>query len=303
MTVDGRVRGRHDGARQARSGDRSAADGDSLPLDEVTLLAPVPEPARCTGSASTTARTRPRPARSGRRRRSCSRRCRPPPRRRAARCAAPRPCDGWTTRASWRWSWAPAARSPATRCRRRQRARPPAPRAPVDPRQGRRHVLPLGPVDHDRRRGPRPQALRLRTWVNGELRQDGLDRRHVFRVDELVAFISETCTLRPGDLILTGTPTGVGMALDPPRFLALGRRSADRDRAAWARSSTRSLEPVAAELSRARRLSACSITRSISPYSAASSALKKRSRSMSGGPAPRAGRCARRRSRRSARAC
>jgi 2-keto-4-pentenoate hydratase/2-oxohepta-3-ene-1,7-dioic acid hydratase in catechol pathway len=64
--------------------------------------------------------------------------------------------------------------------------------------------------------------LQLRTWVNGELRQDARTCDLVFGPRELVAFISQTCTLRPGDLILTGTPSGVGMALDPPRFLQSG---------------------------------------------------------------------------------
>jgi 2-keto-4-pentenoate hydratase/2-oxohepta-3-ene-1,7-dioic acid hydratase in catechol pathway len=44
----------------------------------------------------------------------------------------------------------------------------------------------------------------------------------VFSIPELVAFIGEAITLEPGDLILTGTPSGVGMALDPPAFLAAG---------------------------------------------------------------------------------
>jgi acylpyruvate hydrolase len=66
--------------------------------------------------------------------------------------------------------------------------------------------------------------LRLRTWVNGELRQDTRTSDLIFGCQELVDFIAETCTLRPGDLILTGTPSGVGMALDPPRFLSSGDR-------------------------------------------------------------------------------
>src|SRR3954447_4854337 len=65
-----------------------------------------------------------------------------------------------------------------------------------------------------------PEALALRTWVNGELRQDSSTADLIFGIERLVAFISETCTLEPGDLILTGTPSGVGMAMDPPRFLA-----------------------------------------------------------------------------------
>src|SRR5690348_9276987 len=71
---------------------------------------------------------------------------------------------------------------------------------------------------------PDPEALALRTWVNGELRQDSSTSDLIFGVDELVRFISETCTLEPGDLILTGTPSGVGMALDPPSFLQPGDR-------------------------------------------------------------------------------
>jgi acylpyruvate hydrolase len=69
---------------------------------------------------------------------------------------------------------------------------------------------------------PDPHALRLRTWVNGELRQDSSTSNLIFSIAELIAFISETCTLQPGDLILTGTPSGVGMGLDPPRFLSSG---------------------------------------------------------------------------------
>jgi acylpyruvate hydrolase len=69
---------------------------------------------------------------------------------------------------------------------------------------------------------PDPHTLGLRTWVNGELRQDSSTSNLIFTVPELVAFIGETCTLEPGDLILTGTPSGVGLGLNPPRFLASG---------------------------------------------------------------------------------
>src|SRR5688500_14670578 len=67
-----------------------------------------------------------------------------------------------------------------------------------------------------------PEDLRLRTWVNGELRQDARTSDLIFGVDELVRFIAETCTLEPGDLILTGTPSGVGAFSDPPTFLGSG---------------------------------------------------------------------------------
>src|SRR5918995_1275301 len=69
---------------------------------------------------------------------------------------------------------------------------------------------------------PDPEVLRITTHVNGELRQDSTTADLVFGPRALVDFIAETCTLEPGDLILTGTPSGVGMALDPPRFLEPG---------------------------------------------------------------------------------
>jgi acylpyruvate hydrolase len=69
-----------------------------------------------------------------------------------------------------------------------------------------------------------PHALGLRTWVNGELRQDSSTSDLIFGVPAIVAFLAEAITLEPGDLILTGTPSGVGQALDPPRFLASGDR-------------------------------------------------------------------------------
>jgi acylpyruvate hydrolase len=67
-----------------------------------------------------------------------------------------------------------------------------------------------------------PAALAVRSWVNGELRQDGSTADLIFSVADVVAFIAEAITLAPGDLILTGTPAGVGVAMDPPRFLVSG---------------------------------------------------------------------------------
>jgi 2-keto-4-pentenoate hydratase/2-oxohepta-3-ene-1,7-dioic acid hydratase in catechol pathway len=67
-----------------------------------------------------------------------------------------------------------------------------------------------------------PEDLRLRTWVNGELRQDSRTNDLIFGIEELIGFISQTCSFAPGDLLLTGTPSGVGMAMDPPRFLQAG---------------------------------------------------------------------------------
>jgi 2-keto-4-pentenoate hydratase/2-oxohepta-3-ene-1,7-dioic acid hydratase in catechol pathway len=69
---------------------------------------------------------------------------------------------------------------------------------------------------------PDPQNLRIASQVNGETRQDSTTADLVFGPQALVDFIAETCTLAPGDLILTGTPQGVGQAMDPPRFLQSG---------------------------------------------------------------------------------
>jgi 2-keto-4-pentenoate hydratase/2-oxohepta-3-ene-1,7-dioic acid hydratase in catechol pathway len=69
---------------------------------------------------------------------------------------------------------------------------------------------------------PDAEDLRLTTHVNGELRQDSRTSDLIFGPRALVDFIAETITLEPGDLILTGTPSGVGQAMHPPRFLAPG---------------------------------------------------------------------------------
>jgi 2-keto-4-pentenoate hydratase/2-oxohepta-3-ene-1,7-dioic acid hydratase in catechol pathway len=69
---------------------------------------------------------------------------------------------------------------------------------------------------------PDPEELRITSHVNGEVRQDSTTADLVFGPRALADFIAETCTLEPGDLILTGTPQGVGQAMDPPRFLADG---------------------------------------------------------------------------------
>jgi acylpyruvate hydrolase len=83
---------------------------------------------------------------------------------------------------------------------------------------------PFGPWVTTADEVPNAGDLRLQTWVNGELRQDSRTSDLIFGCQELVDFISQTNTLAPGDLILTGTPNGVGMAFDPPRFLSSGDR-------------------------------------------------------------------------------
>ena len=64
--------------------------------------------------------------------------------------------------------------------------------------------------------------MHLRTWVNEELRQDVIVKDLIFDVPTLIATLSESITLLPGDVILTGTPVGVGIGFQPPVFLKSG---------------------------------------------------------------------------------
>jgi 2-keto-4-pentenoate hydratase/2-oxohepta-3-ene-1,7-dioic acid hydratase in catechol pathway len=67
-----------------------------------------------------------------------------------------------------------------------------------------------------------PENLDVRCWVNGELRQNANTRDLIFNIPTLIATISAGLTLEPGDLIATGTPAGVGLRFDPPKFLKAG---------------------------------------------------------------------------------
>ncbi len=80
---------------------------------------------------------------------------------------------------------------------------------------------PMGPwiVTADEMDGRR---TRVRCWVNGELRQDGPTENMIFDIPTLIETISRGITLYPGDIIATGTPAGVGMGLNPPRYIASG---------------------------------------------------------------------------------
>jgi 2-keto-4-pentenoate hydratase/2-oxohepta-3-ene-1,7-dioic acid hydratase in catechol pathway len=66
------------------------------------------------------------------------------------------------------------------------------------------------------------RKTRVRCWVNGELRQDGPTENMIFDIPTLIETISRGITLYPGDIIATGTPAGVGMGLNPPRYIASG---------------------------------------------------------------------------------
>ena len=80
--------------------------------------------------------------------------------------------------------------------------------------------LPPGPLLVTADEVPDPQDLAIRCTVNGEVVQDSSTAQMVFGVAELISTISQTLTLEPGDCIATGTPPGVGMAMQAPRFLA-----------------------------------------------------------------------------------
>ena len=74
------------------------------------------------------------------------------------------------------------------------------------------------------------QNTRVRCWVNDELRQDASTRDLIFGIPELIAAISTGITLKPGDVIATGTPSGVGHRLQAAEVPEARRQGAHRDR-------------------------------------------------------------------------
>lgn len=81
---------------------------------------------------------------------------------------------------------------------------------------------PIGPWIVTADEIPDPQALELRCWVNGALRQESHTGLMIHSLAQQIAYLSTAFTLEPGDLIATGTPEGVGVGMDPPRFLVPG---------------------------------------------------------------------------------
>jgi 2-keto-4-pentenoate hydratase/2-oxohepta-3-ene-1,7-dioic acid hydratase in catechol pathway len=67
-----------------------------------------------------------------------------------------------------------------------------------------------------------PHALPIRAILNGETMQDSTTANLIFSIDEVISYVSQTSTLEAGDLVLTGTPAGVGVFRDPQRLLAPG---------------------------------------------------------------------------------
>ncbi len=95
---------------------------------------------------------------------------------------------------------------------------------------------------------PNPNALEIRTILNGETVQDWNTNDMIFDVPTLIEFLSGSTTLLPGTVILTGTPHGVGIGRKPPRYLKAGdhvtRRDSEDRRAAQSGSKRRGLDAV-----------------------------------------------------------
>lgn len=205
------------------SGDRTPADGDTFAVDEVTLLAPVERPRAIFGIGLNYAS---HAAEQG---------AEPPERpivflklpTSSAPPGGPIRCPQVVRRLDYEGELAIVmgaggaiagyAVADDVSARDLQRAEPQWTRA-----KGADTFCPWGPWITTADEVPDPESLRLRTWVNGEPRQDASTSDLIFGVPALVAFLRETCTLQPGDLILTGTPSGVGMSMDPRRFLESG---------------------------------------------------------------------------------
>ena len=81
---------------------------------------------------------------------------------------------------------------------------------------------PLGPYIVTRDEIADPQNLAIKTTINGKVMQDSNTKHMIFNVAHLIAYCSQMFTLDPGDLIITGTPSGVGDGRKPPRYLADG---------------------------------------------------------------------------------
>lgn len=83
-------------------------------------------------------------------------------------------------------------------------------------------TTPMGPCILTRDSVAYPPKLAIQSYVNGELRQDSNTERMIFDIDHIISELSRGMTLKAGTIISTGTPAGVGMGFDPPRFLKSG---------------------------------------------------------------------------------
>lgn len=83
-------------------------------------------------------------------------------------------------------------------------------------------ATPMGPCILTRDSVAYPPRLAIQSYVNGELRQNSNTERMIFNIDHIISELSQGMTLKAGTIISTGTPAGVGMGFDPPRFLKSG---------------------------------------------------------------------------------
>jgi 2-keto-4-pentenoate hydratase/2-oxohepta-3-ene-1,7-dioic acid hydratase in catechol pathway len=81
---------------------------------------------------------------------------------------------------------------------------------------------PIGPTIFTADEIPQPGNLNIQLRLNGQVMQKSSTAQLIFAIDYLVSYVSDICTLAPGDLIFTGTPPGVGFARKPPVFLKPG---------------------------------------------------------------------------------
>ncbi len=223
---DGRAIAFGDGATvldRLASGDRSRTSGPDWALDDVTLLAPVPQPGAIYGIGLNYARHAAEGGREA-----------PPapivfmkPPTAVAPPGGPIRCPQVVRRLDYEGELGIVIGAGVTiagytvaddvSARDLQKREPQWTRA-----KGAATFCPYGPWIVTADEVPDPRALRLRTHVNGELRQDATTADLIWAPQELVDFLAETCELAPGDLILSGTPEGVGAFRDPPSFLQPG---------------------------------------------------------------------------------
>jgi 2-keto-4-pentenoate hydratase/2-oxohepta-3-ene-1,7-dioic acid hydratase in catechol pathway len=83
-------------------------------------------------------------------------------------------------------------------------------------------ACPLGPVIVPARDLPNAQNVRLVTRVNGEVRQDSNTSDMLYNIGRIIEILSSGVTLEPGDVIITGTPSGVALGMNPPKWLQDG---------------------------------------------------------------------------------
>ena len=81
---------------------------------------------------------------------------------------------------------------------------------------------PVGPYITTKNQLSDPDNRAIKTWVNGELRQNGNTHDMIFSVAQIIHHVSRVMTLEPCDIIATGTPSGVAMAMNPPKWLKAG---------------------------------------------------------------------------------